>query len=219
MLFTIDFWLKILQHLPAITSFIGIIVGVFIYKKIDIGSKYLFFYLVIALIAYLLSRYIAIAFNNNLILIPIFGFIELLLFSMLYHRFLFKNSNRVFQLIIGVLLLLIIIDIATCNPFESEKFKSYGRVIDSVALVFISLYYYWKVLKNDVQKDGHILVFNGIVLLFFLLNSIWFLIVNFLVNTPNKIMFPIWLINAIAMPLFYLYLAYYIWHNGKIQKR
>lgn len=219
MLLTVKFWLSVLTLFPPIISFLGIVVGIYIYKNLRTSSKYIFFYLIAAFSTYILSRYLENVMNNNLLLVPVFGFLELFFFSMIYHRFLFKKTNYLFLSIVGFLLLLIIIDIFTCNPFNPEKFQSYGRVIDSLTLVSISIYFYWKVLKNDIEKDRNKLLLNGFVLLFFLLNSVWFLVINFLVNTSSEVMFPIWLVNAIAMPLFYLYLIFYLWQSGKIQKQ
>ena len=63
-----------------------------------------------------------------------------------------------------------------------------------------------------------ILRFNGVVLLFFLVNTLLFLTTNFLVNTPYNVVFSILLINIIATPIFYIFLTFQLWLNGKIQK-
>ena len=208
--------LEVLVSLTTISSFIGVCVGLSLYKKIDRVRKYIFFYLVAAFIIDLLSRYLHIAFNNTLILIPVFGFIELLIFSMIYRSLLFKN-NRLFKPIIGIILVIILVDILTCNAFNPKQFQSYGRTIDGFVIIILCLTFYWKILKGSLQNTKEIGLNTGI-LLFFLLNSLWFLITNFLVSINYKVMFPVWLINIITIPIFYSFLTFHLWKNGKSQK-
>jgi hypothetical protein len=209
------FWLEILLALPAITSFIGIIIGGFVFKKLDTIYKYILIYLIMAFTVDLLSRFLI---QNNLIAVPVFGFIELLLFSMLYNELIF-SKNLFFKPIIGFFLLFILIDIITSKASTPKHFQSFGRVLDGFSIVFFSLYFYWKVLKEGVLKHLKTLRLNTGIFLFFLLNSLWFLIANFLVNTPYKLVFSLWLINIIATPLFYSFLTFHVWQNGKHLKQ
>lgn len=212
---TNKFWLEILLALPAITSFFGIIIGGLILKKLDIIYKYILIYLIMAFTVDILSRFLI---KNNLIMVPIFGFIELVLFSILYNKLAFSD-NRFFKPIISIFLILILIDIVTSNASNPEHFQSFGRVLDGFCIVFFSLYFYWKTLKGNALKGLKKIRLNTGIFLFFLLNSLWFLIANFLVNTPYKLVFSIWLINIIATPLFYSFLTFHLWQNGKHLKQ
>lgn len=215
----INVWLEILLLLPTVTSIVGVIIGGILFNKLNDYCKYIYFYLVAAFITDIASRYLDVLINNNLILVSAFGFIELLIFSMIYYRLLSKKHHWLFKPIIAVLLLLIIIDIILVRPLDVESFNSYGRVLDGVTIILLSVYFYWKVLKKDVIVKVEVLRFNGVVLLFFLINTLLFLVTNFLVNTPYNLVFSILLINIIATPLFYVFLTFQLWHNGKIQKR
>lgn len=208
-------WLEVLLALPALASFIGIIITSFILKKLTLTSKYIYLYLIIAFTTDMLSRYLALN-DNNLILVPIFGFLELTLFAMIYKTILFKE-NRLFIYIIAICLLFILIDIFTCNPSNVQNFHSYGRVLDGFTITFLSLYFYWKII-NTPYKHNKLTQLNTAIFLFFLLNSIWFLTTNFLVNISYKIIFSLWIINIIAMTIFYSFLSFYLWKNGKTQK-
>ncbi len=209
-------WLEILISLTTVTSFVGICTGIKYYKKLNYINKHLFFYLFAAFIADLLSRFLHATYNNTLILIPVFGFIELFIFSMIYNRLIFKN-NRLFVLIIGLILAIIIIDIFTCNAYSPEKFQSFGRVLDGFTILFLSLYFYRDTLKN-LNLNTKLIKLNTGVFLFFLLNSLWFLISNFLVKVNYKVMSYVWLINITTTPLFYSFLTFYIWKIGRSQK-
>ncbi len=213
-----NLWLEILLSITTFASLIGIIVGGRFFKKLDKCSKYVFFYLIAAFITDLISRILHITFFNTLILVPVFAFVELLIFSILYNQLAFKN-NRFFKPIIGFLLILIFIDIITCDASKFERFQSYGRVLDGFSIIFFSLYFYWKMLNNGTYENNRILKLNAGVFLFFLLNSFWFLIANFLVNTPYNVIFTIWLINMITTPLFYTFLTFHLWQNGKTLKQ
>lgn len=214
----INVWLELLLLLPTVTSFIGVIIGGIFFNKLNDYCKYIYFYLVAAFITDLASRYLDIIINNNLILVSAFGFIELLIFSMIYYKLLSKTHHWSFKPVIAVLLLLIIVDIIFVKPLDIQSFNSYGRVLDGLTIILLSLYFYWKVLKKDVIVKVEILRFNGVVLLFFLVNALLFLTTNFLVNTPYNVVFSILLINIIATPIFYIFLTFQLWLNGKIQK-
>ncbi len=214
---TDKYWLEFLLALPAIASFTGIAICGCFFRRLNTTCKYIYFYLVISFIIDLLSRYLNIAYQNNLILVPVFGFIELLLFSKMYHQLAFKN-NRFFKPIIGFLLILIVVDIINCDASNLKHFQSFGRVLDGFSIIFFSLYFYWKMLNNGTYENNGILRLNAGIFLFFLLNSFWFLIANFLVNTPYNVIFIIWLINIITTPLFYTFLTFHLWQNGKTLK-
>ncbi len=211
---TDNFWLEILLACPTVISFIGIIIGLLYFGRLNYINKCIFSYLIAAFIIDIASRYLQITYSNNLILVPIFGFIELLLFSMLYNELIF-NKNRLFKPIIGLFLLFILIDIITSKASTPKYFQSFGRVLDGFSIVFFSLYFYWKILKEETSKEIKKIRLNTGIFLFFLLNSLWFLIANFLVNTPYNLVFSLWLINIIATPLFYSFLTFNLWQNGR----
>lgn len=215
----IDLWFELLVSLPTAASFVGVFVGGLIFKGLENGYKWIYLYLIAAFLTDLLSRYVDAVFGNNLILVPIFGFIELLLFSIIYYKLLYKSHHRLFKPIIGFLLVIILFDVILCKSSDPENFNSYGRVLDGLTIIFLSLHFYWNTLKSKVDTNTNKLRLNGVILLFALVNSLWFLIANVLVNIEYKVVLSIWIINIIVTSFFYVFLTFQLWHNGKIQKR
>ena len=59
----------------------GIVLGIFYINRLDRLHKLLLLFLVMALVVDLLSRFLGSYYKNNLIMIPIYGLLELLILS------------------------------------------------------------------------------------------------------------------------------------------
>ena len=212
-----EIWIELLISLTTIASFAGVCIGAMLYKKLNYVGRYLFLYLIAAFITDLTSRYLHTVFNNTLILVPLFGFIELLIFSIIYRHMVFKN-NYLFKPIITIFLILILVDIFTSNAFTPKEFQSYGRILDSIVIIFFSLFFYWKMLNNESNQNRNLLRLNTAIFLFFLFNCLWFVVTNFIVNIPYKTTLFLWYAILILTPLFYSFLTFYLWKNGRMLK-
>jgi hypothetical protein len=211
--------LEIFLFLPPIILFTGLLVGTIVYKRINTHYKLILLYLVLCFVTDILNRYFGNIFKSNLILFPIFSFIELSIFSVLYYLFIIKSSSKLLKFFIAIVLLFIIVDIANVDMYNTKSFQSYGKVFDNLTVILLSLLYIWKLLKNtDNTFDKHLPVFNFGVLMYFSVNLLIFIPLNFLVNSQSHVIYYFWMINLVVTILFYLFLIYMIWLNGKILK-
>jgi hypothetical protein len=98
----LDIALYIGQETPYILL-CCIVIAILQYNKIQTNFKVLFFYLVLSLITNVLMLTFGYYFNNNLILIPLFGLFELGLFTILYTRYMNLGKLGISVLTIGLI--------------------------------------------------------------------------------------------------------------------
>lgn len=201
----------LLYSIPLI-SFSACFIGVYFYQHLTGKSKLVLLYLFLCLIFDLIGRVMEFTHHNNLILVPIFGALELIVFSLIYHKFMLK-WNKPLIVVNAVALLVVLTDSALLDPFELSSFHSVGRIVDGffILILCISCFYYFMI--DEASATRSIVWFNAITFLFFTINFLWFLVVNFLINAMGESIFYLWVINIIATPLFYLYLTFYLWKN------
>ena len=85
-----EIW-SIVSCLSPITLIVGLIVGLLYFRYISKGYSVLVVYLAVSFIMDLLFRYFGYIshLRYNLFLIPIFGFFELAVFSVLYYKYIY----------------------------------------------------------------------------------------------------------------------------------
>ncbi|WP_320054580.1 hypothetical protein [uncultured Acetobacteroides sp.] len=214
-------FLTLISLLAPITLVFGIIVGFYNFKRLDVSIRFLFFYLVLCLAVDLLYRYFGYYshLKYNLFIIPIFAFFEFAIFSGLYYKHILKSRSNTFILFVAAALLCIFIELLFVNRLLHQKsFQSYGKVIGDAAIVFYCLLYYWKLFNGSIPIVTEHRYLNVAVLIYFSINLILFLPINFLVNASISIVFLFWVLNLVSVILFYLVLIYLIWRNGKTRE-
>lgn len=202
-----------------------LIVGIFFclyYRKHLSGCFRLFWaYFTIGLITEILSRYFGFYSNlkYNLFLIPFYGLSELIIFTSIYYKYLFKRKNKKLLYFTYVLITLIILELTRFrHMFQAYNFQSYSKVIADIGIVCFGLIYYWDVIKGKVRFSSEINILNAANLSFFSMNLLLFLFINFLVNENYKLVMIFWTFNLIIISLYYTTLILLIWQNGKTRK-
>lgn len=207
-----DGLLEYLLYFIPFVCLVGCLIGAYYYRKLTGKSKLILLYLSFCLIFDLIGRVLVLTQHNNLILVPVFGFLELFLFSWIYHQYMLKRNRLLIALNLGALIL-ILIDCTLENPFQLSSFHSIGRIIDGFFILILCLAYFYEIMVSETSSSRTKTSFNVVTFLFFTINSLWFLVVNFLITTLEGSIFYLWVINVIATPLFYLYLTVYLWKN------
>jgi len=183
---------------------IGILVGFYYFKNLNLHSKFLVFYIAFSAVFDALTR---IFTEYNLYLIPLLGVFELFVFSAMYDRCLMKNRSMPMLIIRVLLYFYLAYDFVDTLVFhEVRYFNAYGRIIMDMYILSYGIMYFRKAFKNesvDINKTH--LLFNTGVLIYFGFNFIFFSSVNFLVNTELDIIIWFWIVNAIVVELFYLF--------------
>jgi len=207
--------------LSPIILIAGVSIGVYYFKKLDIIRKILVLYLFTMLSIDILSRVAAAIYNNNLVLIPILGFLELFIFSALYYALAGKEERikKNSLLIINFATLIFTIwEITKVFNAPVEQFQSYSKAIATLIIVLFSITFFLEKIRLRKDISPALFSLNSGILLFYSLELIIFLPIDFLIHDNSGLKFYFWLANLIFILLFYLFLISSIWKNGKTQE-
>lgn len=211
----------IITLLSPLILLLGIIIGVYYRKHLNGCFRLLLAYLILGVLTELISKYFGYYSSTkyNLFLIPIYGLLELVLFSILYYRYIIRNRSKLYIYFILFLICLIIIDLSRIESmFKASSFQSYGKVIADAGIVVFCLIYYLDVVKGKIKPTFELNLLNAASIIFFSLNLIIFLAINFLVNANYGIVMFFWFFNLTIVCLYYMIIIYLIWRNGKTRK-
>jgi hypothetical protein len=214
-----------LWHYAAYSSplvlLIGIFVGLSCFWRLNPGIRLVFYYLVICLLTDLLCRYFGHVshLKNNMFLLPIFAFFELLVFSILYYKQIFRSKGKLLLLFIVLMHLIVIWDVSTLSRLlHRESIFSFGKVIADISILSFCMIYYWKLSKGQIASNSEYFRLNAAIFIYYSINLIIYLSLNFLVNNRLSIVTFFWAVNLVSVVSFYLFLTYLIWQNGKTRK-
>lgn len=201
---------------PLILGF-GIVLGFKYYKSLDAVNRLLLFYIIVSLAFDLLSRIIGEINGNNLILWPLLGLMELLIFSKLYLK-LIQGKKRVLTLLAAIGAVYMLAEIAFIDSGNQTSFQPYSKVVASFLIVLMVCIYFLQQIKQEQKIVKPHLYLNFAILIFFALNLVLLVPLNFLINQASDLTFYVLFIYMIVNLIFYTYLIYFIWKNGKNQK-
>lgn len=212
---------NIISFTSPIILIIGVLLGIFKFKKLRKSNQLIVFYLVFSLTFDLLSRYFGYFSQSkyNLFLIPIYGVLELGCFSVLYYKYIFLSKSKYLLSYIITMHLLILAEIIFGKGlFRPESFQSFGKVIADASIILYSIYFYLKVFKGQIPIHSEYAFLNAVILIYFSINLIIYLAINFLVNAQFKLVVAFWIINLLSVIIFELILISLIWKDGRTRK-
>lgn len=188
------------------------------FDTLDGVYRTLFAYLVMAWAIDVMSRIFGLALHNNLVFIPLFGLLELGMFTWLYWRYFLQGQPKTLLVLPAIGMVFIGWEFYKAGWADPHKFHAYSRVVTPVIIVFLSILHYKEIgMQSPLRLENMRL--NAAILLFFSLSMVFFLPVNFLINVPSEVKFWFWLANLLLTLTFYTFLILEIWKNGKIQRQ
>ena len=210
-------WIKFVEYLTlAVPLELGI--GIFfllVRKQRDEGySRWLITYLIISLVTDLLSRWIGRYYANNLLLVPIYALLEMLIFTGLYFRYIFVGKHPLLRLLTVLTAAYTMIEIFGLASRPAIDFQSYARSVCSFLLTVFSTTY----LVDQMKMKNTIwpmIRFNCSVLIYFAFNFFIYLPINFFINAPTQTKYYLWIVNLLIVCLFYLSIIETILRSGK----
>lgn len=196
----------------------GIIAGAFYYRYLDKKNKLLVVYLSICLTIDILSRIAGEIYNNNLIFIVIFSLLELVFFYVYYRVCFFKKNITLYTVATSIASVYMIYEMFTLKDVEPIDFQPYSKVICSFIIIIMSINSLFENISKE-QQDSTIVKLSSVFVIYFALNLIFFLPVNFLINVTSSVKFYFWFANLLLTVSLYIFLTKEIWKNGSTQKR
>jgi hypothetical protein len=196
-----------------------VVIGIITFKKLQPLYKWLFFYMLMALIFHVLSNYFGFVYGNNQRWIQAYGFFELLIFIFIYRLFLLKQLSGMIFMIVGFIGLLYMVgENVLTNFYDLKNVQYYSRAIDAFMIVLASVLYFLEQIGRTKTVDISKMILNGAIFVYFSLNLIIILPINYFINADTQLTNIFMISNMITTTLFYIYLTYSLWKNGKIQK-
>lgn len=206
--------------MSPIILLIGSMLGAFYITKINALHKKLFVYIIFMLILECVSRILG-QLGNNFIILPVYSFIELLIFTWIFTEHLLNDSRKFYSIVCIIGLLYILTEILwhfIINDLDIKSYQSYSKVVDNFTVILMSLSFFLEKTKKFETSSIEKYRLNVIILIFFTFNLMVFLPFNFLVNANTNFKFYFWLISIISLIIFYSYLTYSIWQNARHNK-
>lgn len=210
--------LEVLIWLVPLVLVFGVSLGIYYFSLLSYKSKYLLLYLGICLIVDLLSRIFAGYYGNNLALLIVFSFLELVCFYSFFRHQYFKRRVVKHIVLTSLALVYMIVEVFIMYRIPALEFQSYSKTLGSFVILLMVIDFLFELLRNK-QLDYSVLRANSIFMFYFSINMIFFLPINFLINVPSEIKFYLWCVNFIVTILFYLFIVWEIWRNGLKQKQ
>ncbi len=207
-----------LTYAAPLISLLGIIVGIYHYKRLPGFFKIIFYYLILALIFDVSSKAVGRIYKTNLVFISSFAVFELLLFGYLYARFMFEKKLSKVVAVITILGLAAVLYDCFKTDYFPTKFQTYARTIGDFLIVSFSMMYFFVKLSKGTNPGNNKIVLNTYVLIYFALHFIFFIPINFIVNASTTFIYAFLIGNMILTASFYGSLLYLLWKNGRILK-
>lgn len=197
---------------------IGIVAGVYYYRFLLLKYRYLLAYLGICLLIDILSRLVGKWLENNLVLLIVFSLLELLFFYLFFRVCYFRRKVLKHTVLVVAAGLYMITEIFLLNKIAVTAFQSYAKTLSSFLILVMVIDYLFDALRrrgNVAESVSEQAAF----IIYFSINLIFFLPINFLINVSSEMKFYFWCVNLVVTILFYLFLVREIWKNGLKQKQ
>lgn len=211
--------LSIATIIVPVVLLIGIIRGVHYYSSLKSENKTLVIYLMGCFFADITSRLAGEFYKNNLIIMVAFSLFELLFFSIFYQVYLFKRKKIFYTIVTITGCLYIGYELHTLSNLDPKYFQTYSKTYTAFFIIFMGIDYFFEKIQKEYSESLKVIELNSVFVLYFSLNLILFLPVNFLINVNSPAKFYFWFINLLVTLCFYLFLTKKIWKNGLIQKQ
>jgi len=207
-----------LGDLSSIALIIGLVFGIFNYKKLDQLHKSILIYMGLMLAIDTVCRIFKYYKHPNVIILPIFSFVELLSFIYIYNKHLLAKKSKVIIGLgfLGMLYIAIeFFEYFVFGKLDIKQFQPYSKIVDNFIIIIMALVFYYQKMSTFNDTKWNNFKFNTAVLTYFTINAIVFLPFNFIINENIGVRFYIWIVNVIIILLFYSYLTFLIWKNSR----
>ena len=215
---TFNRFLSLATAFAPILLVFGLTLGAYFFRNLEKKYRFLLIYLAICFLTDILSRIVGELYGNNLIFIIIFSMLELAFFYVYYRLYFFRKAKPVYALITFFGLIYMCYEVFTLKDVSPEEFQPYSKVICSFIIIVMSISCLFEKMA-EAQQETAVIKLNSAFVIYFSLNLIFFLPVNFLINVASSVKFYFWSANLLLTISFYAFLCREIWKNGSTRKR
>ena len=173
--------------------------------------------MVICLMTDISTRIFAEWTANNWIILAPFCMIELYTFSLLYHKLIDRKKWVIIANSLG--LFYILSESIYLHRVSMLDYQSYSRTVSTFLIIGMVFMYLFEQLQKSKRISFRKLYFHGLVAAYFVLELIFILPLNFLINGSESMVLMLWFIRIFLLLSFYIALSQWIWRNGKCQQQ
>ena len=208
---------EIFSYLSFPVLIFGIVLGIMNSKVSNPMVKYILAYFIFSLGFDVVSRFLN---EFNLYLYPLYGIVELYLFSAIYEKFLIKKKSY-FRLILRILIYVLFIYefYYSVIYMEPRSYTDYGMIMMVLYVFGCGILFIRKVFTSEtLDYSKQLFSFNIGILVYFGYQVIFFSSFNFLVNASEYLVDWFWYIFLFTNLFFNLILIKMLWQTGKTRK-
>lgn len=210
--------LEFIAWLSPICATIGLLIYFIRNRSSRPSMAWLPVYLSGAVLFDLLTRFLGSQLLSNLVLVPVYGLFEIIIFTWFFSQFLSGKARKLIFIISGLIAAYLLYETVISLQTPVDQFQSLGRSASALTIVFFSILLHLQSISQAQERSPLHFWLNALITLYFLVSSVWYLTVNFFVNQPSSTVFYLWLVFALTTPLFYLCLPLVLRKPGKTLK-
>lgn len=209
--------LAIGEVIPIVNA-IGVMIGVLLMHRLTRSGSIFFYYLIACLLSNLSMTFFGDLLGNNLFMFPLFSLIELVFMTILFTHTFFETSiklRRFAYSLAGIGMLYIIYELLSVDYFSSYSFQTYSRVLSAfIIVIFCFCHFFYELTGSDKIDTTKTMISSGL-LIFYTMNVILLLPMNFLTSQGHPVVFYFWFVYYLFILLYYAFITYILWKSGK----
>jgi len=198
--------------------YLALLISALVYKRLNPLHKSLIAYILILLVSDWLMDVFKHYSGNTIMVLYIYSFFELAFMLYFFKQHMFLKKQQFITLLGSGGLLYIIAEMLLVFVFKGlviKDFQPYAKVADNFVIVLMALAYLHERVNGFGESGWGSFRLNMVFLVFFTLNTIIFLPFNFMINAAGNAKFYFWAGHVVLLILFYLYLTFELWANGR----
>lgn len=206
------------KHVITGISFSGTVIGLYYKDKLNVQSRSLAFFLCLMFMMDIIGELLAhVFFDNNLIVLHIYSFTELAFMIYFYKKHMFRKK-QLFLTLLGLAGLLYIFGemlmIFVFKGLVIKEFSPLAKVVDNFIIILLALAFLSEKMSRYREQEWGNFRLNIVFLVFYTLNTFFFLPFNFMINANSNVKFYFSTGHITLLILYYLYLMIEILRNG-----
>src|SRR5690554_562703 len=178
--------LSIATIIIPVVLVIGMVGSGYYYRFLKKEFKLLVLYLAGCLFFDISSRAAGEFYGNNLIFMVVFSLFELLFFSVYYQTCFFQRKIWWYRIATLAGSFYIGYEIYTLISVNPEHFQTYSKTFTAFLVIIMGIDFFFKKIRNEHLDSTYTIKLNSIFIIYFSLNLIIFLPVNFLINVASS---------------------------------
>ncbi len=202
-----------ISTIPLLCLLFSCILGVRYWRRLPQSLKALMVYLFFSFAIEIGSRLAAVAFHQNLPLLHVYTFGEVLLLSLFYRQILDDSSGfkQYFNWIVGAVLTLVVLNtIFLQGIFE---FNSYAKTLAQVLIILYAFDYAFRIPEqedNDPDLTRVLRQINAAILIYYC-GSLFIFMASSFESEAREVFRRLWYVNKILLLVFQLIILIALW--------